>query len=279
MHLLSHLRLRTKLAVLMGLSALAVIATVAVASSLLHQRMIDDRVDKLRAVVQTAQGLAQSLENQVAAHQISHEQAIGQFRSAVHTIRFDDGAGYLTAWTTDGIVIAHGTAPTIEGRPTPVADTGGRTVLQLGEVALNGGDHGVVVYAFPRPGQTTAQPKIAFAAQFAPWQMVFMSGAYTDDLDAAFRATLLDLATIGGLILLVSLMAAWLVNRDIAGSLSRLKTAMEHLAHGQLATEVPGTERHDEVGGMAGAVLVFKDSMVTAERLTRASLLPRLRSC
>ncbi len=109
--------------------------------------------------------------------------------------------------------------------------------------------------------------------------MVFMSGAYTDDLDAAFRATLLDLATIGGLILLVSLMAAWLVNRDIAGSLSRLKTAMEHLAHGQLATEVPGTERHDEVGGMAGAVLVFKDSMVTAERLTRASLLPRLRSC
>jgi hypothetical protein len=36
MHVLSHLRLRTKLAALMGLSAIALIATVAVASSLLH---------------------------------------------------------------------------------------------------------------------------------------------------------------------------------------------------------------------------------------------------
>ena len=268
MHVLSHLRLRTKLAALMGLSAIALIATVAVASSLLHQRMIDDRVDKLRAVVQTAQGLAQSLENQVAGHQISHEQAIAQFRGAVHTVRFDDGAGYLVAWTNDGTVIAHGTLPTIEGKPTPVGDADGRTILQLGEAALHGGDHGVVVYSFPRPGQTTPQPKIAFAAHFAPWQMVFMSGAYTDDLDAAFRATLLRLTTIGGIILLVSLMAAWLVDRDITGSLSRLKIAMENLAHGQLATDVPGTERRDEVGGMAGAVLVFKDSMVMAERLT-----------
>ena len=268
MHLLSHLQLRTKLAALLGLSALALVATIAFAASLLHERMIDDRVDKLRAVVQTAQGLAQSLENQVAAQQISREQAISQFRSAVHAIRFDEGAGYLTAWTNDGIIIAHGTAPAIEGKPTPVADADGKTVQQLGEAALHEGDHGVVAYAFPRPGQTTAQPKIAFAARFTPWHMVFMSGVYTDDLDAAFRATLLDLATIGGVILLVSLMAAWLVNRDIVGSLSRLKTAMEHLAHGQLATEVPGTERRDEVGGMAGAVLVFKDSMVTAERLT-----------
>jgi methyl-accepting chemotaxis protein len=71
MHVLSHLRLRTKLAALMGLSAIALIATVAVASSLLHQRMIDDRVDKLRAVVQTAQGLAQSLENQVIKFRMS----------------------------------------------------------------------------------------------------------------------------------------------------------------------------------------------------------------
>ncbi len=267
MHVLSHLRLRTKLAILTGLSALAVIASIGLAASIMHQRLIDDRVDKLRAVVDTALGLAQSLDAQVAAHQVSREQAIGQFRNAVHAIRFDGGVGYLTAWTTDGIVVAHGTAPALEGKPTPVGDTSGRTVMQLGEAALHGGDSGVVSYAYPRPGKATPVPKLALAARFAPWQMVFMSGAYTDDLDATFRATLMDLATIGGLILLAALAVAWLVNRDIGASLGQLKSAMEHLARGELTTQVPGTGRRDEVGGMAGAVLVFKEQMIRAEQL------------
>jgi methyl-accepting chemotaxis protein len=267
MHVLSRLRIRTKLVILTGLSALAVLASIAVASSLMHQRMIDDRVDKLRAVINTALGLAQSLENQVDAHELSREQAIVQFRDAAHAIRFDSGAGYITAWTMDGTVTAHGTAPALEGKPTPVADTSGRTVKQLGEAALQGGDQGIVAYAFPRPGQTSPQPKLAYAARFAPWQMVFMSGVYIDDLDAAFRATLLDLAMIGGMILLVGLVTAWLIDRDIAGSLGGLKRSMERLAQGELATEVSGTERGDEVGAMAGAVLVFKESMANAQRL------------
>jgi methyl-accepting chemotaxis protein len=267
MNILSHLRLRTKLALLMGLSTLALVASIAVAASVMHQRMIDDRVDKLRAVVNTTIGVATALESQVAAHQLTHEQAVEQFRNAVHAIRYDSGAGYLTAWTTDGTVVAHGTAPALEGKPTPVADTSGKTVLQLGEAALRGGDNGVVTYAFPRPGQTTPQPKLAYAARFQPWQLVFMSGVYIDDLDTAFSAMLWRLIVIGGGILLVVLLVAWLVNRDIAGSLGRLKGVMERLATGNLATEVSDTDRRDEVGGMAQAVLVFKDHMATAARL------------
>jgi methyl-accepting chemotaxis protein len=61
-----------------------------------------------------------------------------------------------------------------------------------------------------------------------------------------------------------SLLIAWLINRDIATSLGRLKRAMEHLAKGELATEILGTERRDEVGGMASAVLVFKEHMTRA---------------
>ena len=69
------------------------------------------------------------------------------------------------------------------------------------------------------------------------------------------------------MILLVTLLAAWLINRDIIGSLRRLKAAMENLAKGGPSTEVAGTERRDEMGGMAGAVLVFKDNMVKAEHI------------
>ena len=64
----------------MGLSALALIASIAIAGSVVRQGMIDDRIDRLRAVVGTTIGVAQSLEDQVVAHQLAREQAIEQFR-------------------------------------------------------------------------------------------------------------------------------------------------------------------------------------------------------
>jgi methyl-accepting chemotaxis protein len=76
------------------------------------------------------------------------------------------------------------------------------------------------------------------------------------------------LTSIGGVILVVTQLAAWLVNRDITVSFGSLKSAMDRLAKGDLATEVPGTDRRDEVGAMAGTLLVFKEHMVRAERLT-----------
>src|SRR5208283_1246156 len=109
MNLLSRLKLRTKLALLLGLSALAVVVSIGAAASLMHQRMFDDRIDKLRAVGQTVLGIAQSLEDQVAAHQMARDQALDQFRRAAHAIRFDAGFGYIVAQTLDtSIVLAHG---------------------------------------------------------------------------------------------------------------------------------------------------------------------------
>ena len=43
--------------------------------------------------------------------------------------------------------------------------------------------------------------------------------------------------------------------------------AMVRLAKGDMAVEIPGVGRHDEIGEMAGAVDVFKTNMIDAERL------------
>ena len=268
MNFLSHLKLRTKLALLLGLFALAFVVSIGATASLLRQRMFDDRIDKLHGITQAAMGLAQSLQDQVAAHQITHDQAVDQFRKAAHAIRFDAGLGYIVAQTLDtAIVMVHGANPGADGKPTTAKDASGRPLTEILRDALRTSNEGVVTYLFVKPGETQPQPKVAYVARFVPWDVVFTIGAYTDDLDAASHAALLRLASIGGAILLVTLLAAWLLNRDIAGSLGRLKEAMERLAKGDLATVVPGTDRRDEVGGMAGAVLVFKDGMTETERL------------
>jgi methyl-accepting chemotaxis protein len=267
MQFLSRLRLRTKLALLMGLSALALVALVGVASSLMHQRMLDDRIDKLRAVVLEARGFAQFLEKKVIAQRITREEALAEFREQLHSVRYGGADDYFLAQTFDGMVVMHGGDAKREGKPTTAKDDHGRSSAELAREALRNTDGGVITYAVAKPGQTERQPKISYVGRFAPWQLDIITGSWTDDIEASFRASLVKLGSIGGAILTVTLLAAWLVERDITQSLGRLTAVMAQLAEGDLSAAVPGTGRRDEVGGMAKAVVVFKEGMLTAERL------------
>jgi methyl-accepting chemotaxis protein len=274
MHFLSRLRLRTKLALLLGMASLAVIASIAAGAATLHSRMTDDRADKMRAVVDMGKGIAQDLANQVTAKQLTQEQAEARLRAEVHAMRFDDGDGYMAIHVSgpngEDMMFANGGSPQLEGKVSQTRDADGRLIIDLINVALTNHDNGIVKYLFPKPGEAVAQQKLSYVSRFQPWKAVFIAGAYVDDVDANFRVTLLHLATIGGVILLITTMVAWLINRDISGSLGKLMTAMGRLADGDLATDIPGTGRRDEVGTMARALLVFKEHLVKARQFASA---------
>jgi methyl-accepting chemotaxis protein len=125
MVIFSRLRLSTKLALLLALSTLAIVTSIMAAASLMHQRMISDRVDGLRAVVQSAMGFAKSLEKQVAAGRLTRDQAMTQFRDDIHTMRFDD-TNYVLVQTFDGVVLMHGGDPGREGKVSASKDAAGK---------------------------------------------------------------------------------------------------------------------------------------------------------
>jgi methyl-accepting chemotaxis protein len=274
MKFLGHLRLRTRLTLLLGLSALGPILSIGAGAFQMHQRMVHDRVDKLRAVVESTITLAQSLESRVVAHQLTREQAIGLLRGDIHAMRFDGGVGYVSVQGEDAngrtIILVHGTDPRREDKPSDAKDGDGRPISDMINEVLNGHDNGTISYLFPKPGQTAPLMKLSYVARFDPWKAAFYAGAYIDDLDADFRATLSHLAMIGGSILLITVLSGWLINHDITRSLGGLRDAMIRLAHGELTAEIPDTGRRDEIGEMAAGVLVFKDSMTETERLRAA---------
>jgi methyl-accepting chemotaxis protein len=70
----------------------------------------------------------------------------------------------------------------------------------------------------------------------------------------------MHLSLFGGGILLLTIATAFLVNRDIGLTLGRLRDAMTGLAEGDLTTVVAGADRKDELGGMARALVVFKEN-------------------
>ena len=67
-------------------------------------------------------------------------------------------------------------------------------------------------------------------------------------------------------VLLMSCVSA-LIGRSISRALSAMVAVMIRLAGGDVAVAIPGLGRKDEIGEMAGAVEVFKNKMIEAERL------------
>ena len=79
MKLLSHLKIRTKLASMVCLSALTVTAIIGVSSVLSKSRMLEDRVQQMRTAVDMLHNLAQSLEEEVGAGKLTQAEARLQF--------------------------------------------------------------------------------------------------------------------------------------------------------------------------------------------------------
>ena len=267
MSILSRFSLRTKFIALVGLFALGLVAALAIQGVTLHQRMLTDRISKLQATVDLAATLANALQQQVDAHKMTPDEELAQLRNTLHAMRFDHGEGYLTLQTSDGRILIHGANPSLEGKQGTAKDTNGRPISDLVRDAMTSSGTATIYYLFPKPGQQRPQPKVSYVRQFPPLNGFFLAGAYIDDLQRDFRNQMVGIVLLGGAVLAMTLLAVWLVNRDIVGSLGRLKAAMVRLAQNELATEVPGTNRRDEVGEMAAAVQVFKENALEVRRL------------
>jgi methyl-accepting chemotaxis protein len=82
--------------------------------------------------------------------------------------------------------------------------------------------------------------------------------------DAAFYWVLLALAAT----ICLGVGIALLMISGVSKPITAMTEAMKRLAGHDLKTEIVGIGRKDEVGAMAGAVQVFKDKMIEADRLT-----------
>ena len=89
--------------------------------------------------------------------------------------------------------------------------------------------------------------------------------------EQAFGSAMLTLAVGSGVAAAISIVMGWFLTRGIATPVRDMTLAMNRLAGGDHATEVPAVGRKDEVGQMAGAVQTFKDAAIEKVRLEAES--------
>src|ERR1700744_2196398 len=116
MNLLSHLNIRTKLASIVVLAALTVGAIIAISAVMGETRMMNDRVAQMHTAVDLLIGMAQTVQDDVAAGKRTLADAQAQFRTRARKMQFNNGQGYPVVYNADTSIMLNGGVPSLEGK-------------------------------------------------------------------------------------------------------------------------------------------------------------------
>ncbi|MEN3290735.1 MAG: methyl-accepting chemotaxis protein [Bradyrhizobium sp.] len=280
MSLLSRFKIRTKLASMVVLAALTVLAIVGISAWLSRARMLEDRIVQMHTAVDLVYGLAETLQKEVAAGQMTVDEAKNKFRYLARRMTFNNGQGYPIAYNaSDTSLMLNSANEKLEGKIVGAKDANGVMIADAQiSAARQKAEGNTTSYLYPRPGQTEPVRKVVFVRSFTPWNIVMSYGLYVDDIDADVSALLTRLGSIGGGLIILLGLLSWMILRDVVGGIERLKDRMQGIAGGALDISVTETERGDAIGRMAETLEVLRKSAINARTLEQEQAAMKQRS-
>ncbi|TWF57265.1 methyl-accepting chemotaxis protein [Neorhizobium alkalisoli] len=219
-----------------------------------------ERYAMLRTQVESGMGILKKFQEREASGELTRAEAQKQAFAAVSAMTFTPD-GYLYAYDYDVTMRLHPDPKRLgqnfKGKP----DSQGFMYRdELVKIARNGG--GVADFLGPKPGQQgDGFRKSSYAAAFEPWQLVLVTGVYVDDLEAQIRGEVLKAVSIGGGILVLGCLLAFLVIRNISGPLGAIHGALNAVADENVDIKIPHTDMGNEVGMMAKATEALQEKI------------------
>jgi methyl-accepting chemotaxis protein len=232
------------------------------ASSLDQQKQIE-----LRHLGDVALGIIKEEHAAVQKSGVSDADAQKRAMARIGALRYGNNDYF---WINDlhPKMVMHPIKPEMNGNDlSSYKDPNGKLLFVDFADTVKKSGSGFVPYEWPKPGFDKPQPKLSYVVGFAPWNWVVGTGVYIDDLKAQTWASTQRSLIVAGVILLLMLVVSIFVARSVTGPLQRMTVAMNDLASGNLAVEVPGVGRGDEVGEMAKAVEIFKSNAIARQKL------------
>ncbi len=257
---LENLRVSTRMRLLVALALLGLVALCAVSLANLRSSLMDDRKLQTKYLVESAQGVIEHFYKQSQAGTLAEADARKGATETLRAMRYA-GNNYLFVVDNKSTYVLLPPKPEKEGTDASgLKDSNGKVIIQeLVKAALAGG--GFVDYLYPKAGETDPQPKLSYAAPFAPWGWVLGTGIYVDDVDREFRSIATILGGISATLLLVLGLFGWRVSASVTSQLGgepREATAvMQRAAGGDLTTHLgnaPNGSMLATLGSMIGAL-------------------------
>ncbi len=260
-----------KLAVMTVVGAICMALVAAAVLVVARDQLISERTEKAQAIVDAAWNMADGFQKQAAAGKMTEEEARARFYAAANAVWYEGHTNYLFIYDTEtGISVVNPGVPTLLGKDMrPMKDSAGLPfAAMMIDIARKGGAGSPIRYTFLRSStDPTPLDKVAFARGFQPWHLMIGTAQYISAIDASFWSMVRTASIVIVVLMLVSIMIAWMITRSVVKPLTGLKERMASLSTGELKTPVADTERADEVGQMARTVAVFRDAMIETNRL------------
>ena len=258
-----------RLLMLVGGGTLSMAVLSVVGALMLQQSMLDDKITLTHNIAEAARDTAKTFYERFRAGEFDEATAQGLAKTAIRGMRYQE-SGYLFVVDETGTNLVNGAKPEREGKNTmPTAD--GKGDIYLPEMIATGkvAGGGSVFYKMPKAGSNVPVRKVSSVVPFEPWHWVVGTGVYLDDVETQFETVLLRFSGMVALLVVLLCVGAFQVWRSIAPPLKRLAAITVKFGQGCYDQEVPATDRADEIGVLAQAVLAFQGQAKETEQLRR----------
>jgi methyl-accepting chemotaxis protein len=264
--LLGRLSISWQFMLLCLIALILMAAGTATALYLSYNLEMNSRQAEITALDESAASIAEYYVTQAAKGAMSTEQAQAAAANTIGAMRYDK-TNYLFVYGSDGTVIVHPNKAWVGTNRMNTADSNGKLyVPAMINHALAGQRFFQTYYSARIPGGPPI-PKISAMVSVPEWGWVIGTGLYINDINKSLLNSAYILAAIFLPLLCLFMLFVFSTHRNISSLLNGLSDSMLSLAKGKLQTTIPAQDRHDEIGQMAGALLVFKDGLAAKQKL------------
>ncbi|HEY9452060.1 MAG TPA: methyl-accepting chemotaxis protein [Bradyrhizobium sp.] len=267
-----NLTVYQRFAMIIAALSIVLFAVSALQILVLRDAVLDERRTTVRDLVEAATRILAHYEGEAEAGKIEPDRARQMAFASISAMRWGEYSDYVgvygTGSTDAGVTYVHANPKYINVNRWEFKDSTGKLLIQdIVRTARAGG--GFVEYLAPRSAGGAELRKLSYVGSFGAGDkmLALQAGAYVDDVDAVvFRRMLwAGIAGLAGLAI-AGLVAFWL-GRGLVVPLKRTCEAMDELARGNLAVDIPYADRSNETGRIARSLQVFKDHLVETTRL------------
>ncbi|UUX49158.1 cache domain-containing protein [Nisaea acidiphila] len=268
---LDRLSIARKIGLIIAVAVIAFAAFIGEEIANERGRILQTHERELRSIVESSAAQALHFEQKVSAGEMTRDEAMALWKETVVGLRYRANE-YMFAVDLDGVVFAHAVKPALDGKNLiELEDPNGfKLFAAMIDVAKANPDGGTVPYMWPKPGSEQPVAKLSYVKAIQPWNMFVGTGVYIDSIDDEMTDFIIHAGMIAFLVIGVMLAAGIFISRSITKPMEALRNSMGSLAENDLAVEIPGIGRGDEVGAMAKAVQVFKENAERVAELERS---------
>jgi len=255
------LSIATRLYMLVGLAIVIFAGGMTIALNYSSSELEAERKAGLAQMDATALAIFQKYHALEKAGTMTREEAQKAASDVISSMRYGD-SGYF--WINDmhPKMIMHPIKPKLNGTDlTQNKDPNGKFLFVEFVNTVKASGDGFVDYYWPKPGAEEPVLKYSHVAGFQPWGWVVGTGVYADDLAALYWQNAMWAALATGVGALVILAIAFAIVRSVVTPLGRVKAQMAAIAEEAPSVEITDQDFKDEVGDMAKALLVLRDSV------------------